>query len=92
MSKLVKFFAIAALIAGALAVTPGPALAQHHRHGGFGHFHGGHFRGGWGGWGWGPGPFWGWGYGYPYYGGPGCGYVRVWRYHHWVLVPRRCYY
>ena len=29
MSKLVKFFAIAVLIAGAFAVTPGPALAQH---------------------------------------------------------------
>ena len=34
MSKLVKFFAIAALIAGAFAMTPGPAAAQ--RHGGHG--------------------------------------------------------
>ena len=33
-----KFFAIAALIAGAFAMTPGPALAQHH-HGGGGHWH-----------------------------------------------------
>ena len=33
MSKLVKFFAIAALVAGAFAMTPGPAAAQHH-HGG----------------------------------------------------------
>ena len=38
MSKLVKFFAIAALISGALAMTPAPAAAQHH-HGG-GHWHG----------------------------------------------------
>ena len=69
MSKLVKFFAIAALIGGALAMTPAPANAQHH-HGGFGHFMAVAFRGGWGGgWGWGPGPFWGWGYGYPYYAG-----------------------
>ena len=75
MSKLVKFFAIAVLIAGAFAVTPGPALAQHHGFsGGGGHWHGGggHWRGGgWGGsWGWGPGPFWGWGGFYPYYGEP----------------------
>ena len=49
MSKLVKFFAIAALVAGAFAMTPGPAAAQHHHHGGGGHWHGG---GGWGG-GWG---------------------------------------
>ncbi len=94
MSKLSKFLAIAAMIGGALAMTPAPANAQHH-HGGFGHFHGGgHWRGG--GWGWGPGPFWGFGYGYPYYGGPyyapGCGYVRVWRRHHWILVRNwRCY-
>ena len=32
MSKLVKFFAIAALVAGAFAMTPGPAAAQHHHH------------------------------------------------------------
>jgi hypothetical protein len=92
MSKLIKIFAIAVLIAGTLAMTPRPAAAQHH---GGGHWHGG---GGWrgggwrgGGWGWGPGPFWGWGYGYPYYGGPGCGYVRVWRHGYWVLRrPYRC--
>jgi hypothetical protein len=92
MSKLSKFLAIAVMIGGALAMTPAPANAQHH-HGGFGHFHGGHFRGGWGGgWGWGPGPFWG-GYGYPYYAAaPGCGYVRVWRRHHWILVRNwRCW-
>jgi len=92
MSKLVKIFAIAALIAGAFAMTPGPAAAQHHRHHGGGHWHGGggHWRGGggWGGGGWGPGfvfgfgPGWGWG-GYPYsyyddyYVGPSCGWVRV---------------
>ena len=85
MSKLVKFFAVAALIVGAFAVTPGPALAQHHHHGGGGgsfrlgggggsHWHGGggHWRGGggWRGGGWGPGPFWGWGFGFPYYADP----------------------
>jgi hypothetical protein len=93
MSKLVKFFAITALIAGALAMTPGPAAAQHHGHGGHGgggwhgggggwHGGGGGWRGGgWrGGWGWGPGLYWG---GYPYYGGgyyddsPDCGWVRA---------------
>ena len=51
MSKIVKFFAIAALVAGAFAMTPAPAAAQHyhgggHWHGGGGHWHGG---GGWGG-------------------------------------------
>lgn len=82
MSKLVKFFAIAALVAGAFAMTPGPAAAQHY-HGGGGHWHGG---------GWGPGfvfgfgPGWGWGP-YPYYAEPACGWVRVrvWRHDHWVL-------
>jgi hypothetical protein len=96
MSKFVKFFAIAALIAGALAMTPGPAAAQRHGGHGGGHWHGG---GGWGG-GWGPGivfgfgPAWGWGYPYPYYGAPyyaepACGWVRVriLRRGHWV--PRR---
>jgi hypothetical protein len=78
MSKLVKVFAIAVLIAGAFAMTPGPAAAQ--RHGGGGHWGGGgqfHGGGGWRGGGWGrgwgpgvvfgfgPGPGWGWG-GYPY--------------------------
>ena len=99
MSKLVKFFAIAALVAGSLAMTPGPAAAQHHHH------HGG-LRGGGGGWGggWGPGfvfgfgPAWGWGYPYSYYDdyyvAPSCGWVRVrvWRNHHWVLRrARRCW-
>ncbi len=97
MSKLVKLFAIAVLITGAFAMTPDPASARYWHHGGWG--------GGWhhGGWGWGGGPFWGWGwggypYGYayanPYYyaGPPACGYVRVWRHHHWVLVRNwRCY-
>jgi hypothetical protein len=101
MSKLVRLFAIAALIAGALAMTPGPAAAQHHHggHGG-GHWHGGGWRGGggWGGgwgWGWGPGPVFGWGgFPYPYYGGyydggPDCAWVnaRVLRRGHWV--PRQ---
>jgi hypothetical protein len=83
MSKFLKLFAIAALIAGALAMTPGPAAAQRHGHRGghgVGHgggwhgggWHGGGWRGGgWrgGGWGYAPGPFWGWSWGYPYYGG-----------------------
>jgi hypothetical protein len=91
MSKLFKFFAMAALIAGALAMTPGPAAAQHH-HGGHGGHGGGWHGGGWrgGGWGWGPGVVWG--FGDPYYSGyyydePNCGWarVRVLRNHHWVL-------
>ena len=73
MSKLVKVFAIAALIAGAFAMTPGPAAAQRHGGGGHGGFHsgggwhgGGGFRGGGfrgGGWGrgWGPGVVFGFG-------------------------------
>ncbi len=96
MSKLVKFFAIAALMAGAFAMTPGPAAAQHHHGGGHWHGGGGHWRGG----GFGPGfvfgfgSGWGWG-GYPYYpyyaepyfAGPDCGWarVRVRRHGHWVL-------
>lgn len=40
MPKLVKFFAIAALVAGAFVMTPDTAAAQHH-HGGGGHWHGG---------------------------------------------------
>ncbi|HEY7999193.1 MAG TPA: hypothetical protein VIE87_10265 [Pseudolabrys sp.] len=107
MSKLVKFFAIAALVAGAFAMTPGPAAAQHF-HGGGGHWHGGggHWHGGWGG-GWGGfgpgfalgfGSGWGWGgypyYAEPYYAEPACGWarVRVWRYGHWHLRRVwRCY-
>ena len=92
MSKLVKFFAIAALVAGAFAMTPGPAAAQHH-HGG-GHWHGG----GWGpGFGFGFGPAWGWGYPFyaqPYVEEPDCGWVRVrvWRHGHWALRRAwRCY-
>ena len=50
MSKFFKVFAIAALVAGALAMTPGPAAAQRHGHGGHGGWHGGH--GGWHGGGW----------------------------------------
>jgi hypothetical protein len=97
MSKLVKFFAIAALISGALAMTPAPAAAQHHHGGGHWYGGGGHFRGGgWGGFGpgfaLGFGSGWGWG-GYPYsyyddyYAAPPCGWVRVrvWRHGHWVL-------
>jgi hypothetical protein len=94
MSKLIKICAIAVLIAGTLAMTPGPAAARW-GHGGWGGWHHG---GGWG-WGWGPGPFWAgypyagpYYYGGPYYGGPGCGYVRVWRGGHWVLRrPYRCW-
>jgi hypothetical protein len=97
MSKLVKFFAIAVLVAGAIAVTSDTATARHGGHGGGGHGGGWHGGGGWrgggwgGGWGWGPGPFWGGGYPYSYYGGayyagpPGCGWVRVWRRGYWVL-------
>ena len=95
MSKLVKFFAIAALIAGAFAVTPGPAAAQHHRHGGHWHGHGGgghwHGHGGWGGWGFGPGFGWGWGWGYPYYTRPGRYYVRSGATAIGSWDPRRCY-
>ena len=94
MSKLVRFFAIAALIVGAFAMTPGPAAAQRH-HGGR-HWHGG----GWGpgfGFGFGFGPAWGWGYPFyaqPYVEGPDCGWVRVrvWRHGHWALRRAwRCY-
>jgi hypothetical protein len=84
MSKFTRFFAIAALIVCALAMTPGPAAAQ--RHGGGWHGSGGHvggwyggggrYGGGWyGGRGWrgGGGWYWGpgfvWGFGVPYYGG-----------------------
>ena len=95
MSKLVKFLAIGALVAGAFAMTPAPAAAQHHHHGG-GHWHGGGWRGGgWGGFGpgfvLGFGSGWGWGgypyYAEPYYAGSPCGWarVRVWRHSHWVL-------
>ncbi len=85
MSKLVKFFAIIAVLAGTIAVTPVTALAQHH---GGGHWHGGGGRGGRG-----PGFGFGWGnpyyYGGPYYYGPqaNCGWarVRLWRNGHWVL-------
>jgi hypothetical protein len=71
MRNFAKLFAAVVLLAGAMAMMPGAAQAQH--------WHGGH-----GGWhrGWGPG----FGFGYPYYGGPyaysggpSCGWVRVWR-------------
>jgi hypothetical protein len=82
MSKLVKFFAIAALIAGAFAMTPGPAAAQHHGgHGGAGHWGGGggHWGGGgghWGGGGYRGGRGWGggWGPGFVLGFGPGWGW------------------
>jgi hypothetical protein len=89
MSKFAKIFAITALLTGAVAVTPGVALAQHHGgHGGGFHgggFHGGGFRGG------GFGRGFGLGVGYPYYyggygyGGGDCGWtrVRVWRGGYW---------
>lgn len=89
MSKLGKFLAIAALVAGGFAITPGPAAAYYH---GGGHWHGGyggHWHGG--GWGWGRGFGWGWGgypyYAQPYYAQPACGWthVRVWRHGHWYL-------
>lgn len=92
MSKIFKVLAIVGVFAGAMVVTSGPALAQHHG-GGHGGFHrGGGWHGGWRG-GYGPGFVFGFGapyyYGGPYYnGGPGdCGYVRVrvWRGGHWVL-------
>jgi len=91
MSKLLKFFAILALVVGAFAMVPASAQARG------GHFHGGHFRGGgFGGGGWGPG--WGFGFANPYYyggpyyyAGPSC-LVRVWRGGHWVLRRSwRCY-
>jgi hypothetical protein len=99
MSKLRKLLAVLALVAGAFAITPDAASAQHW-HGGHGGWHGGGWHGGWHGgwgyrgWGWGPGFGWGWGYPRPFYGpyyydapAPTCGYVRtrVWRAHHWVI-------
>lgn len=82
MRSSAKLFAALFLIVGALALTPGAALAQHHWHGGGWH------RGGWG-----PGFGFGLGIGNPYYYGgpyaygpvPNCGWarVRVWRGDHW---------
>lgn len=92
MSKFVKYFAVLALAAGAIAVTPNAASAHGWRYGGWGAY--------WGGWGWGPGFAIGWGfpYYYPrpyYYPGPyyyygprpACGWarVRVWRHGHRVV-------
>src|SRR5471030_2737962 len=84
MSKFVKILGALALMAGALAFTPGTALAQHH--GGGGWHHGG---------GWGRGFGFGLGLNYPYgyyaqpyyYADSGCGWtrVRLWRNGHWVL-------
>ena len=71
MSKFLKVFASAALIAGAVAFTAGSASAQGWHggggHGGGGSWHGGGWHGG--GWGW-RGGGWGWGWGWPgaYYG------------------------
>jgi hypothetical protein len=81
MSKFVKYFAVLALIAGAIALTPNVASAQRHGgwHGGMHHGggwyggggdRGGGWHGGWrGGWGWAPGSVLGFDWGYPYYGG-----------------------
>jgi hypothetical protein len=89
MSKFVKLFGALALVAGAIAITPGTALAQHH-HGGGGWHHGGGYRGG----GWGRGFGYGLGLNYPYgyyapyyYADPNCGWarVRVWRGDHWAI-------
>jgi hypothetical protein len=82
MSKLIKIFAVLILLGGTIAITQGPAAAQHrggvYRGGHSSGFHGayrggyrggGHYRGG----GWGPGFGFGLGLGlgYPYgYGGP----------------------
>jgi hypothetical protein len=77
MSKLAKVLGAVALMAGAVALTPSAALAQHH------HWHGGgHWRGG--GWGFGGPYYYGGG---PYYAGPNCGWsrVRVWRHGYWVV-------
>lgn len=89
MTKLMKIFAGMMLLAGAIAFTPGTAMAQYH-HGWHGH---GGWHGGWGrGFGWGYG--WGWGAPYAYYPPPvyyapggDCGWVRVraWRHGHWVV-------
>jgi hypothetical protein len=93
MSKLIKLFAVLALVACTFAITPNTASAQHwHGHGGGWHGGGWH-GGGWGYRGWGPavgfGLGLGWGpyYARPYYGPypyysdayaePTCGYVRV---------------
>ena len=96
MSKLVKFFAIAALVAGAFAMTPGPAAAQYQAMAAAigmaavaigtadGAAFGPGFALGFGsGWGWGGYPY----YAEPYYAEPACGWarVRVWRHGHWYL-------
>ena len=79
---------VLALIAGAIAVTAGPAIARH-----FGGYGGWHHGGGWYYGGRGPGFGFGWGYLY-YYGGPysyptepACEWLtaRVWRGHRWVF-------
>jgi hypothetical protein len=73
MSKLIKLFAVLALVAGTFAFTPNTASAQHwHGHGGGWHGGGWH-GGGWGhrGWGWGPAVGFGLGLGWgPYYARP----------------------
>jgi hypothetical protein len=82
MSRLVKFFAIAALIAGAFTMTPDPAAAQHHGgRGGGGHWGGGGGHWGGGGGHWGGGGYWGrrgwgggWGPGFVLGFGPGWGW------------------
>jgi len=87
MSRFFKLLAGAALVAGAIAVTPMSAQAQHrgiHPSGHPGGFHHGFRPGGWyrgPGWGWGPGfalglglgPAWDWG---PYDYGPPYYYVE----------------
>jgi len=86
MSKFTKVLGIVAL---ALIINVGAAVAAGHggHHGGGGHWHGGGWGGGGGGWGWGGGwgPYWGPDY---YYNEPGdCGWVRVraLRNGHWVV-------
>jgi hypothetical protein len=82
MSKFTRLFAFAALIVGALAMTPGPAAARGGHgggwHGGGGHvgggWHGGGYRGGWHGGGY-RGGWHGGGYRGGWYGG---GYRRGW--------------
>jgi len=78
MAKLMKVAAVAALLAGVMAM-PGAAQARWHH--------------GWHGGGWGGGSGFALGFGYPYYGSPyyaaqpACGWapVRVWRHGHWMV-------
>lgn len=88
MTKLVKVFAVLALMFGAIAVTSGAAQARHWHH----HHHG--WSGGGISFGFGAYPY-GASYGPPvYYAAPACRWerVRVWRHGRWhYRSVRRCW-